>query len=169
MADPTPIMAAATRLSQLSAFDENDMTDEQMDAVTREQLELQDLITDTAPQSVSDTVVLLMVAAVEISRKALNDDGSFSHEHGEVVVRRVMHFLGEREGLNLNDVGGAFLLPWEGQETQALHGTVAEAALRFNKVDEARAWDRHDEERAMTERQIIRHRHGLTSPFEGRA
>ena len=84
-------------------------------------------------------------------------------------MRRVMHLLGEREGLSLDDVRGTFLLPWEGQEVLALQGTIAEAALRFNKVDEERAWNRHDEERAMTERQLIRARHGLTSPFEGRA
>lgn len=165
----SPIMAAATRLSQLSALDEKEMTDEQMDAVTREQIDLQYLITDTAPRSVADTVVLLMVAVAEIGRKALNDDGSFTHEHGEVIVRRVMHFLGDRERLDLDSIGGAFLLPWEGQETLALSGTVAEAALRFNKVDKARAWNRHDEDRAMTERQLIRARHGLTSPFEGKS
>ena len=165
-AEPTPIMAAATRLSQLSALDEDDMTGEQFDAVTREQLELQYLITDTAPQSVSDRVVLLMVAAAEIARKALEDDGSFSHEHGEVIVRRVMHFLSDREGLNLNEVGGTFLLPWEKQEVLALTGTVAEASLRFNKIDQARALNRHDEERAMAERQIIRARYRLPSEQE---
>ena len=69
-ANPSPIMAAATRLSHLSALDEAELTDEQRDVVTREQLELQYLITDTAPQSLADAVVLLMVAVAEIGRES---------------------------------------------------------------------------------------------------
>ncbi len=168
-AERTPIAAAAVRISQLCAFEEEKLTSEEFHAITAEQCKLADFITDSAPRSVGDAVVLLMVAASAISANNLHDDGTFGFEHGDIIVRRVMHFLAGHAGLAVQDFGGMFFLPTEKHEAVALEGTIKVAALRFNHVDQARAWNRHDEDRHLTERQMIRARHGLTSPFEGGA
>ena len=165
----TPITAAAARISQLCVLEEAELTADEEDAITAQQCELSDFITDSPPRSVGDAVVLLMVAAAAISENALFEDGSLGREHGDIMVRRVMHFLAGQAGLNIQDFGGMFFLPTEGHEAVALEGTIAEAALRYNSIDRAMAWNRHDEERHLFERQIIRARHGLTSPFEGGA
>jgi len=168
-AERTPITAAAARISHLCAFEEEKLTTEAFDAVTTEQCKLADFITDSPPRSLGDAMVLLMVAASEIAANDLHHDGTFGFERGDIIVRRVMHFLAENAGLAVQDFGGMFFLPSEEHEAVALEGTIKAAALRFNHVDRARAWDRHDENRHLLERQIIRARHGLTSPFEGGA
>lgn len=168
-AERTPIAAAAVRISQLCAFEEEKLTSEEFDAITAEQCKLSDFITDSPPRSVGDAVVLLMVASSEIAANNLHNDGTFGFEHGDIIVRRVMHFLAGQAGLAVQDFGGMFFLPSEEHEAVALEGTIEAAALRFNHVDQARAWNRRDEYRHLMERQIIRARHGLTSPFEGRS
>lgn len=157
----SPIMAAASRLKGLGDLQEQlDMADrdEEALAVNEQESEVQDFITDASPKVLADAVILLMVASAEINGDNLYDDGSYGHERGDIMVRRVMHFLADMAGLDVATHGGTYFLPSPEFEAVALAGTVSEATLRFNKIDEAEAARRHAEYDAMLRHQIAWYR-----------
>ncbi len=153
-ARPTPIMIAARRLASLNKaaaeLDERGHDDVELN---RQEIGLSDSIYESWPQTIADAAILLMLAAGDISGNDLYEDGTEGHERGEVVVRRVMHFLANAAGIDLLDCGGRSHLPYEGDPP--LGGTVAEAAALFHRVDANEAARRHDEYRVMLQRQII--------------
>jgi hypothetical protein len=65
-----------------------------------------------------------------------------------------MHFLADLARIDLASYGGTYFL--SDHDHDALTGTVAEAARRFNRIDAALAQTRRDEYDAEMERQIIR-------------
>ena len=157
----TPIMAVAARLKVLCALDEHDMTDEEADAITREQCDLATQIENGLPITIADAVVMLLWAVAEIAGNDGHENGTYGYERGDIVVRRVTHFLAEQAGVSLDDCGGPFFLPSAEKEALALSGTVLDAAAAFHEVDDATAERRSDEYNHLLARSIILERTGF--------
>lgn len=108
------------------------------------------------PSSVGDAAILLMVASAEIRANNFHEDGSYGFERGDIMVRRVMHFLADAAGINLHNYGGTYFLPSDDTEALALSGSVADATLRFNRIDKDAAERRCDEREHLELRARIR-------------
>ncbi len=156
----SPIMAAAQRLAALGNLEEGLLAadrDDEAHEVSAEQLRISDAIKEGHPKTLADAAILLMSAAAEINSDDFYDDGTEGREHGEVIVRRVMHFLAAAAGIDLQEYGGSWFLPLH--DADASVGTVAEAARRANRVDEAEAQRRRDDYDTMLQALILRSRY----------